>query len=122
MKIWFFLIIPNLLKRSFSIGLPPVANPKLKICKDCKYFMADVEKCAAFSTTDLVTGEKTYKYASTMRDDKTSCGTDGIHFEQNHFKIITAPYYFVKKDWGIIFFIVGIMITTVAQTYAELRK
>ena len=84
--------------------------------------MADVEKCAAFSTTDLVTGEKTYKYASTMRDDKTACGTDGIHFEQNHFKIITVPYYFVKKNWYMVFFIVGIMITTVAQTYAELRK
>jgi hypothetical protein len=30
------------------------------------------------------------------------CGEDAIHFEENNFKIITGPYYYVKENWPIL--------------------
>ena len=78
-----------------------VLNNK-KICKDCKYFIADQKKCQYFNDVDLVTGTKTYKYASIMRDYDDNCGENAKYFEENKIKFITVPYYFLKDYWTII--------------------
>jgi hypothetical protein len=65
-------------------------------------------KCKKFEDTNLVTGEVTYLNARLMREEK--CGKEGILFEENNYKIVTVPYYFVKKHLftllcsGLIFF------------------
>ena len=75
-------------------------NTSNKICKDCKYFIANEKKCKYFNDIDLVTGSKTYNYASTMRDN--NCGEDAKYFEENKIKFITVPYYFLKDYWTLI--------------------
>lgn len=68
-----------------------------KICKDCKYFIPLYNECRKIDETNLVTGDKTYNLAVKMRNDEDLCGKDGFFFEQNYFKIVTEPYYFVKE-------------------------
>ena len=55
-------------------------------------------KCRKFGDTNLVTGIITYESALYVREDSKKCGEDAILFEENHFKIVTVPYYFLKDD------------------------
>jgi hypothetical protein len=70
-----------------------------KICTDCKHFIGDKIECRKFGDTNLVTGKVTYHSASRVREDEKKCGEDAIQFEENHCKIITVPYYFLKENW-----------------------
>ena len=71
-----------------------------KICKDCKYFIDNTNKCKKYGEIDLVTGKVTNDLASNVRINKNYCGEDGIYFEKNNFKFITIPYYFLLEYWG----------------------
>ena len=73
-----------------------------KICKDCRHFIGDNLECRKFSDTDIITGKVTYDFARSVRRDIKKCGEDAIHFEENHFKIITVPYYFFKDNLVIL--------------------
>ena len=94
-SIYLFIIL--LLSRTYSMLL---SNEKL--CKDCKYFIGDTNKCKYFYETNLVNGEKTYKYAEIMRKYNDECGKDAKYFEINKNKILTVPYYFLKSNWSLI--------------------
>lgn len=85
----------------FPLVRSTVLSPK-KICRDCKYFIGDKLECRKFGDTNVVTGEITYNSARSVRSDEKKCGEDGIHFEENQFKIITEPYYFVKQSWILV--------------------
>jgi predicted PolB exonuclease-like 3'-5' exonuclease len=89
--------------------LNPITNSTLltpkKICRDCKYFIHDGEKCNLFYKTDLVTGIKTYEYADKMRTSIDKCGENAIYFQENNFKFIIAPYYFTKQYLPFLFLI-----------------
>jgi hypothetical protein len=75
--------------------------PTKRICKDCKYFVGNDLACGKFGDTDIITGKVTYEYARLVREDEKKCGNKAIHFEENHFKIVTVPYYFIKDNWPI---------------------
>lgn len=90
-----------LLTTFFSKVRPTLLSTK-KICRDCKYFIGDTMECGKFGDTNLVTGKVTYPYARSTREDVKKCGEDAIHFEENHFKIVTVPYYFLKDSWILI--------------------
>lgn len=83
-------------------------TPK-KLCKDCKFFIANEKRCMKFGDTDLVTGEIDYKYAANIRDNKDKCGEDAKYFEENTIKFLTVPYYFTLAYWYWypVFFIYG---------------
>lgn len=68
-----------------------------KICRDCKNYNG--WGCNKYVITDIVTGEKSYYYARAVRDNEKKCGETAIHFEKNHYKIVTVPYYFVKNNF-----------------------
>jgi hypothetical protein len=106
-----YLSIILLASHTYSILL----NNK-KICKDCKYFIGDTKKCQFFSETNLVTGEKTYKYAEIMRKYDDECGEDGKYFVINKIKFITVPYYFLKNNWMLIL----VSLSTCLYLYAYL--
>jgi hypothetical protein len=76
--------------------------PTKKICKDCRHFIGDSMECRKFGDTNLVTGKVTYPSAKNIRDASEKCGENATSFEENHFKIVTVPYYFVK-EYKIIF-------------------
>ena len=86
-----------LFRQSHSLLLPTT-----KICKDCRHFIGNDLECGKFGDINLVTGKATYHSARTVRGDEKKCGEKAVYFEENHFKIITVPYYFVK-DWGVLF-------------------
>jgi hypothetical protein len=75
-------------------------TPK-KLCKDCKFFIANEKRCMKFGNTNLVTGEQDYDYASSVRHDKDKCGEDAKYFEENTIKFLTVPYYFTLTYWYI---------------------
>lgn len=66
-----------------------------KLCKDCKHFIANKEKCALFGDIDFVNGSHDYNYASSVRKNKDKCGENAVYFEENTNKIVTVPYYFI---------------------------
>jgi hypothetical protein len=76
--------------------------PTKKICKDCRHFIGDNIECRKFGDTNLITGKVTYNYAESVRNDNNKCGEDAIHFEENKFKIITIPYYFIKDKIFVV--------------------
>ena len=76
----------------------PTSIPTKKICKDCRYFIGNSIECRKFGDTNIVTGKITYESALQVRKDEKKCGPEAILFEENHFKIITVPYYFLKDD------------------------
>jgi len=78
--------------------------PTTKICKNCKHFIGDSIKCRKFGDINLITGEITYNSAISVRADEKKCGKNGFCFEKNYFKIITVPYYYIKKNWSMILF------------------
>lgn len=67
-----------------------------KICRDCKNYNG--WGCKKYGITDIVTGEKSYYFAKHIRENEKKCGESAIHFEKNHYKIVTVPYYFVQNN------------------------
>ena len=92
MKLLQLFVFSTLYNNSFSSLLPT-----RKICKDCRHFIGDNVECRKFGDVDLVTGKVTYPAAKYIRDDSEKCGENATHFEENQFKIVTVPYYFVKE-------------------------
>ena len=78
-----------------------ITAPK-RLCKDCKFFLPNNDKCKKFGETDLVNGENRYMYASTARQTETHCGPEATYFESNKYKFITAPYYFIKGQFPLL--------------------
>jgi hypothetical protein len=94
--------IPLLTFFAISTAKNQCSIPKVKICKDCTYFSPVNRECTYFSDTNLVSGEKTYQYASLMRTSENKCGENAKHFEKNRFKIITVPYYYFVDFWPVL--------------------
>jgi hypothetical protein len=97
----------------------PTLLPTKKICRDCKYFIGDELECGKFGDQNIVSGKVSYPSARSTRENDKQCGENAIHFEKNHFKILTVPYYFLKSNWPLIlptgffsiyFFIIGALI------------
>ena len=53
----------------------------LKICKNCKFFIANTKECKYINNINLVTGQKTFEYATIMRNN--DCGPDAKYFESD---------------------------------------
>jgi hypothetical protein len=100
----------------------PLINATLivpkKLCKDCKFFIANEKQCMKFGNTDLVTGQQDYDYASSTRNNNHKCGEDAKYFEENNFKFLTVPYYFTLAYWYWypLIFIYGAWIYATIQT------
>jgi len=76
--------------------------PPKKLCKDCKFFIPSSDKCRKFGEVDLVNGKNEYMYANTARNREQYCGPEATYFEINKYRVITAPYYFVIKQWPFL--------------------
>lgn len=93
-----------------------------KICKDCKYFIANKIECGKFGDTDLVTGKISYNYARSVRMDENKCGEEAKHFEKNNFKIVTVPYYFIVDILPFFFVFVWTGFITIGIALLSLPK
>jgi hypothetical protein len=71
------------------------------ICRDCKHFIANDWDCAKFKDVNIITGKETFESARSVRSDESKCGEQGKLFEENQYKIVTVPYYFVKEYWKL---------------------
>lgn len=81
-----------------------------KLCRDCKHFIGNSEKCAIFGEPDLVNGKPDHEYASISR--RKECGEDATYFEENKMKFITGPVYSFLGYWPfyILFMLYGTFI------------
>lgn len=93
-----FSVLPSLLICTLFIkpNLSTIIIPK-KLCKDCKFFIGNKDECAKFGELDLLYGKHDFAYAKRSREDKNLCGLEAKYFEENNFKFITRPYYFVLE-------------------------
>lgn len=73
-----------------------------KLCKDCKFFIPSNDTCKKFGEIDLVNGKNEYMYANRARKTEMHCGPEATYFEINKYRVITAPYYFVIKQWPFL--------------------
>ena len=99
----------------------PSLIPTKKICRDCIHFIGDNIECKKFGDTNIVTGKVTYNTARSAREDTKKCGEDAIHFEENHFKIITIPYYFLKSN-SLLILPIGFVGLYVYVLFIQLAK
>ena len=95
MRVLRFATFANILRVSSS-ALP---NTK-KLCRDCRHFIANEQQCRIFGDVNIVTGKELYDDARHARRDDNKCGELAKEFEENHYKIITVPYYFLKEYWA----------------------
>jgi len=103
LKLSFFATLLSLIRsyRLFSNG-PTALIPAKKICKDCKHYIGDNIECRKYGDTNLITGKVTYDSARSVRENEKKCGENAIYFEENKFKIITVPYYFLKDNSALL--------------------
>lgn len=91
------LFKPLLISR--ALFATAIQIPNKKICRDCKHFIANDWDCAKFKDVNIITGKETFESARSVRSDENKCGDDAKYFEENHYKIVTVPYYFLKQYW-----------------------
>ena len=66
-----------------------IKNVGLKVCQNCKFFKPrdsleykyTLSECTKFGEKNIITGDITYIYASTCREDEKKCGKLAKHFE-----------------------------------------
>lgn len=92
-----------------------------KICKDCRFFIANNMECARFGQIDLVTGKKTFEYARSARNDENKCGETAKYFEKNNFKFITVPYYFIY-DYRLAIYIIIFYTVYIFSIFQSIKK
>lgn len=95
--------------------------PSKKICKNCIHFIGDEIECRKFGDTNLITGKVTYDSARSVRENEKKCGIDATYFKENHFKIITIPYYFLRNYCLILIpsSFLGLYFSILLQTFSR---
>ena len=76
-----------------------ITNLTSRLCRDCKYYIANDRNCCKFGTVDVVSGKESFESARSVRLDAKKFGEDAKQFEINRFKTITVPYYFLLEHW-----------------------
>jgi hypothetical protein len=93
-----FVNILALSRGALSRGALP--NTK-KLCRDCRHYIANEQKCRLFGDVNIVSGKEYYDDAREVRCDNNKCGEVAKAFEKNNYKFITVPYYFLKEYWTL---------------------
>ena len=75
-----------------------IQNKNSKICANCKFFIPYKNKCVKFGDVNIITGKENYSSAKCMRNDESKCGIEAVLFEENHYKFITVPFYFIVDN------------------------
>jgi hypothetical protein len=117
-NIYFFIVTLTSLFSSAQPFIPPrfvnknklsnlIERPikdvsKDNICNECKYFIADEQKCRLFYNVDLVNG-KEYDRAIDVRKSNNKCGIDGVYFEKNKFLFVKEVLDILTR-WYPLFF------------------
>lgn len=97
MKYIFIVTCLNAMIYSNSMCITPNLNNPTRICNNCIHYIANEKKCGLFFDVDMVTGDKTYQNACTVRNSELKCGNDAKYYSENDFKLITVPFYFLKE-------------------------
>jgi len=90
---------------SNSMCLTPILNNPTRICKNCVHYIENKEKCGLFFDVDMVTGDKTYQYASIVRKNEKKCGNEAKYYSENNLQTITVPYYFANDHFFLFLLI-----------------
>jgi hypothetical protein len=104
MKLLTIFGLLSVMQTYFLFSLSSIIETK-KICKDCKFFIANKKECRKFKNIDLITGKKTYISARIVRNDDNKCGENGILYEKNNFTFLTEPYYWIKEEFLLVSFV-----------------
>jgi hypothetical protein len=62
--------------KSFVVFRPGKNINTVKLCKKCKHFIPNKDRCQLFGNMDLVTGDMEYNYASSERVENGNCGPE----------------------------------------------
>lgn len=61
---------------SFVTFRPGKKIDSVKICKNCKFYLPNRERCQLFGNLDIVTGAVEYNFASSERNEQGECGPE----------------------------------------------
>lgn len=68
----------NIVALQSTISFKPGKNiSSVKVCKNCKNYVANGERCKLFGNMNIVTGYKEYNMASFERSQSGNCGPEG---------------------------------------------
>ena len=62
-------------------GVPTKVLPRIKLCKNCKYFNSTLNTCDKFVSIDVVTGVEYPVLAADARSTTSICGIGAMHYE-----------------------------------------
>ena len=65
---------------SFVTFRPGKDVSNVKICKKCKLYLPNDERCKLFGNINVVTGNVEYNFASFERSYQGQCGTEGKYW------------------------------------------
>jgi hypothetical protein len=102
-KIFFITLFPLLINSIKSLSIEKtqfIQNVNVPLCKNCVYFndyklpgFYDLGKCTKFGKMDIISGEITYEYAYSSRNDKDLCSFNGTYFEERKHPDITLSIF-----------------------------
>jgi Pyruvate/2-oxoacid:ferredoxin oxidoreductase delta subunit len=97
---------------NFITSSPIIKNTNFPSCKNCIYykpsihsneFTSSLSKCEKFGSKDIVTGEITYDYANSCRNDELLCGKKGNYFEiEKNIEMKMLKYFILGNIPNII--------------------
>ena len=90
--------------QSVFVFRPGKKPDSVKLCKTCKYYEANNERCKIFGNVNVVNGHVEYNFASYERGVQGQCGMEAKYWSPNTFfiradRISTKPKPFIAlKD------------------------
>lgn len=86
-QIYLYILLYSFIYVNSYIQITPNNQIPIRLCINCKHFIkpcfssVEVGKCKLFYDIDPVSGQKTYKYCSILRQYNNDCGINGTFFK-----------------------------------------
>ena len=113
----------KLLFLCYTLDAKIIKNINLPSCSNCVHYRPTViGKCMYFGTKDIQTGEISYNFANSCREDENKCGLEAKYFEQSkyvHFKTLLYSIQNPSPFSAVIIFYTSCFLSYAALKYIE---
>jgi hypothetical protein len=112
LKYLFLLFVVNSEKIIKNIKINTIKDSNYPSCRNCVYYKpspyskdygASTSKCEKFGEKNIITGEITYNYVDSSRNDELKCGKEGKYFvEERNLNMKIFKHVFITTIPNII--------------------
>lgn len=130
LKYLFLLFVVNSEKIIKNIKINTIKDINYPSCRNCVYYKpspfskdygASISTCEKFGEKNIITGEITYNYVDSSRNNELKCGKEGKYFEEErnlNMKIFT--HVFITTIPNII--IVSLLVSLLVYQWINILK